>query len=251
MDRSGLTKVSDNGLRAAPVRPVSSLVETYTAVSAPSNSPSLCYLGTSSGAVHVQDSGSWDTLKPTRRQGAIFAVNCSHLDPNLVVTGGRKGIISTTDTRSGESAGEFRHGTTATHLRIAPDGSEHRILVAGVSNTMAAYDRRWLGRSHKALPVLTFPEYRNEARVRIGWDVCAEAGVVVAAEGTGTVGLYSVASGRRIGELPLGNRVSEEDPVGCLRVARLGGEAMSSVFVAVEAGVVKFSWRLSDDDDGR
>lgn len=148
-------------------------------------------------------------------------------------------------------AGEFRHGTTATHLRVAPNGDEHKVLVAGVRNTMAIYDHRWLGRSHKALPVLTFPEYRNEARVRIGWDFCAEAGVVVAAEGSGAVGLYSVASGRRVGELPLGNRVSEEDPVGCLRVARLGGEAMPSVFVAVEAGVAKFSWCLTDDDGGR
>lgn len=202
----------------------------------------------------MRDTGEWDTLKPTRRHGAIFAVDCSRLDPDLVVAGGRQGTISTTDTRSGELAESFMHGTTATHLRIAPggDGDGHRVLVAGVRNTMAIYDRRWLGRrSNKAPAVLTFPEYRNEARVRIGWDVCPESGVVVAAEGTGAVALYSLASGRRVGELPLGSRASEEDPVGCLRVARLGGDAMPSVFVAVEAGVAKFSWRVTDDDDRR
>lgn len=196
----------------------------------------------------MHDSGTWDFLKPTRRHGAIFAVDCSHLDPNLVVAGGRRGIISTTDIRSHKPAGEFKHGTTATHLRVAPDGNEHRVIVAGVSNTMAIYDRRWPGRSQRALPLLTFPEYRNEARVRIGWDLCAEAGVVVAAEGNGAVAMYSVATGARVGELPLGDSSSEEDPVGCIRVARLGGEVAPSVFVGVERGVAKFSLGLVDDD---
>lgn len=118
---------------------------------------------------------------------------------------------------------------------------------------MAIYDRRWTGRSGPATPVLRFPEYRNAARVRIGWDLCREAGVVVAAE-AGGVGLYSVFSGGRIGELPLGGRsrngdgVGDEESVGCLRVARLGGEAVPSVFVAEGGGVVKYSCNLGDAD---
>lgn len=113
---------------------------------------------------------------------------------------------------------------------------------------MAIYDRRWTGKG-TALPVIRFPEYKNAARVRIGWDLCREAGVVVAAE-EGAVGLYSVFSGGRMGELSLGGRGGGEEPVGCLRVARIGGEAVPSVFVPSKGGIVKFSCNLGDDDDG-
>lgn len=224
--------------------------ETYATISAPYNSPTICFVGTSSGTIRVR-AGFADLLNPTRTHGATFALDCSHLDPNLVVSGGRRGLISTTDMRADSPAASFHHGTSATHLRVAPDGSEHSVIVAGVNDTMRIYDRRWLGRSPdvRALPAVTFPEYRNAARVKIGWDPCRETGVVVAAEGTGAVGLYSVFSGRRIGELPL-DGPSEVDPVTCLRVDTIGGEALPSVFLPSKRGIVKYSCNLSDGDDG-
>lgn len=167
-----------------------------------------------------------------------------------MVSGSRKGIVCSTDIRSDRWATAFKHGTTVTHLRVAPDGNKHRVIVAGVNNTMAIYDRRWLGRGPNGLPVLSFPEYRNEARVKIGWDLCEETGVVVAAEGRG-VGLYSVSTGARVGELPVGDRIEQGNPVRCLRVARTGKEAMPSVFVGIRGAVAKFSWGLEQDDNGK
>lgn len=243
-------------MSSTPIRHNHKPIETYTSIPAPATSPSLCLLGTSAGAALIHETGTPRLLPPTLPHGPTFALDISPLSPNLVVTGGRKGIIATTDLRTTSAAGSFRLGTAATHLRIAPDGNEHAVLVAGVGDTMAIYDRRWTGQS-TALPVVTFPEYRNAARVRIGWDLCREAGVVVAAEGSGSVGLYSVFSGGRVGELPLGGRGSrgsggdgggEEEPVECLRVAKVGGDAVPSVFVAAGGGVVKFSCNLGDDD---
>ncbi|SPO03837.1 uncharacterized protein DNG_06520 [Cephalotrichum gorgonifer] len=239
-----------------PIRNLSRPVETFASISAPHNSPFTCFVGTSQGAVAVRERAA-KLIRPTQPHGSIFALDCTHLDPNLLLTAGRRGIVAATDLRARALACEFRHGTTATHVRIAPDGNEHSVVVAGVSDTMSIYDRRWLGCSPMtaaALPSLTFPAYRNPARTRIGWDLCREAGVVVAAEAGGGVGLYSVFSGRRIGELPLGEdggASGDDHPVECLRVATVAGEPLPSVFVPLRRGIVKFSCGLGDgDDDG-
>lgn len=119
---------------------------------------------------------------------------------------------------------------------------------------MAIYDRRWMGRCPRteALPYLPFPAYKNEVRLRIGWDVDpggdgGGAGVIVAAHDDGQVGVYSAASGRRVGFLPLG--AGEREPVRCLRVGRVRGEEMPSVLVGAGGGVLKFSCGAGEGEE--
>ncbi|PKS12183.1 hypothetical protein jhhlp_001481 [Lomentospora prolificans] len=230
-------------LRAAPL----SAAGQTNHPAAPSPHPLLfCFAGTNSGVLALHGTGDTSWIHQTRSAGDIFSTDCHPSDPNLLLAGGRRGTVTLADLRVGPSDGappSFSHGTSITHLRVAPDGNPFRVAAAGLQSKMAIYDRRWLGRSpqNSALPYLPFPEYKNEVRLRVGWDVDPALGVVVAAHDDGKVGVYSAASGRRVGYVPVAAGGERSDPIGCLRLGRIGRDEMPSVLVGAGGGVLVYS----------
>jgi hypothetical protein len=217
----------------------------------------------------------------------VFSVDYSPSNPRVCYAGCRDSRVLRVDTRaptSSPAAGgwdSFRHASSAAHVRCIDD---HRVLVAGPRSAMAIYDTRWAGprrssnssgrnananHNHNynsiAQPVVQFPGYNNDAHIRIGLDVAHDAGglcgtggggVVAAALGDGTVGIFSLRTGRRL------RAGDADDPrvlkapgtgaggvVRALQFRRLPWEKEASLFVGVGPVVKKFTFGVGDGED--
>ncbi|KAF1738325.1 hypothetical protein CRV24_000249 [Beauveria bassiana] len=151
------------------------------------------------------------------------------------------------------------HDSTVTHLRSV---SEHQVLVAGLRSSMSTYDLRFLGRPtppgqatsrNSSTPVLRFTGYENEAHVHTGWDVCAEMGLVAAAQDDGTVALFSLRSGKRVrpgggGSTGIGS-LRTETPIKALMWQRMPRERLPSLWVGEGPLVRKFSLGVGEVGD--
>ncbi|KAG8164367.1 hypothetical protein KVR01_006285 [Diaporthe batatas] len=187
----------------------------------------------------------------------------------------------------------FRHVSSAAHVRCLDD---HRVLVAGPRSAMAIYDTRWAAprrsSSHPsnsgrndyrnnnnrhynnnnnnnniAQPVVQFPGYSNEAHIQIGLDVTHDAGgpcgsgsggggIAAAALGDGTVGIFSLRTGRRLRAGDVDDpRVLKAPGTGAggvvraLQFQRLPWEKEASLFVGVGPVVKKFTFGVGDGEE--
>ena len=157
----------------------------------------------------------------------ILMISASN--PTVLLSGTRSGIINIIDTRlpfSGSDA--IVHPSSIAHIKQI---DAHRILVAGLSSTLRQYDLRFrkidtpqwhdlpqyqykksrtkqYQKPHQKLklqttrPILSYPEYRNNATIRIGLDIDVENGLIAAGqEGddyTSQVELFSLHGGQRL-----------------------------------------------------
>lgn len=236
---------------------------------------------------------SWVTPKPTGTArprsgrnhhqgdavGDVFSVDYHPSSPRVCFAGCRSAKVLRVDTRAPNSSSSglesaFRHRSSAAHVRCLDD---HRVLVAGPRSAMAIYDTRWAkprrsgggggnyqGHSSKTpQPVVEFPGYNNEAHVKIGLDVTHDAGgiaggggggVVAAALGDGSVGVFSLRTGRRLraGDVddPRVLRApGEGGVVKALQFQRLPWEKEASLFAGVGPVVRKFTFDVGDGED--
>lgn len=216
----------------------------------------------------------------------VFSVDYSPANPRVCYAGCRDARVLRVDTRAPASSPAtggwdlFRHRSSAAHVRCLDD---YRVLVAGPRSAMAIYDARWAGprrsttssnnpsgRNHNniAQPVVQFPGYNNEAHIRIGLDVTRDAGglgggssgggggVVAAALGDGTVGVFSLRTGRRLRAGDVDDpRVLKAQGAGAggvvraLQFQRLPWEKETSLFVGVGPVVRKFTFGVGDGED--
>ncbi|ROW06556.1 hypothetical protein VMCG_04315 [Cytospora schulzeri] len=182
----------------------------------------------------------------------------------------------------------FRHHSAVAHVRCLDD---NQILAAGPKSSMAIYDVRWISSSSSSSssspssfsgnkgnkggnrdaaaaaaaavkPVVQFPGYRNAAHMQIGLDVTHDVGgvgglgcggVVAAGMDDGTVGVFSLRSGRRLraGDVddPGRLRAASGGVVKALQFERMPWERGTSLFVGVGPVVKKFSFGVDDDDE--
>lgn len=218
----------------------------------------------------------------------VFSVDYSPSNPRVCYAGCRDSRVLRVDTRtpspgSGSDSGwdSFRHASSAAHVRCLDD---HRVLVAGPRSAMAIYDTRWAAprRSHPnsgrndhrngssngngngniAQPVVQFPGYNNEVHIRIGLDVTHAAGglcgsggggIAAAALGDGTVGIFSLRTGRRLraGDVddPRALKAPDGAVVKALQFQRLPWEKEASLFVGVGPVVKKFTFGVGNGED--
>lgn len=236
---------------------------------------------------HQRGGGDGGTRPPPRD---VFSIDY-HPNPHVCYAGCRDAKVLRVDTRAPPSSGAgwdspFSHRSSAAHVRCLDD---HHILVAGPRSAMAIYDTRWAkprrsggggnyknynshdsGRnSNAAQPVVEFPGYNNEAHVRIGLDVTHDAGgvggvgggggggVVAAALGDGTVGVFSLRTGRRLRAGDVDDpRVLRAPGAGrgggvvkALQFQRLPWEKEASLFAGVGPVVRKFTFGVGDGED--
>lgn len=211
----------------------------------------------------------------------FFTVDYHASNPRVCYAGCRNSKVLRVDTRApvASAAGldsPFRHRSSAAHVRCLDD---HRVLVAGPRSAMAIYDTRWAKpsrpggggggnyqgnhNSRTAQPVVEFPGYKNEAHVKIGLDVTHDVGgicggggggAVAAALGDGTVGVFSLRTGRRL-------RAGDVDDPRVLRAPGAGGvvralqfqrlpwEKEASLFVGVGPVLRKFTFGVDHGED--
>lgn len=206
-------------------------MDVLTQCSHASNPSSVVIAGTRSGGVHLidlrleprnEDVGS---LSFRHASAVTHLRNLTGHNEHHVLVAGLRSTMATYDLRF------VKQGLDNTHI----NGGNHRIKngkSTGVDQRGRGFGGRQRSRKGKSTfkynasaggtkssgsvyptaPILTFPSYRNEAHTQIGLDVQPDANIVAAAHDNGTVGIYSLFSGRRL-------RSPTVDAVGKGRVA--------------------------------
>ncbi|KAK3343780.1 hypothetical protein B0T25DRAFT_615085 [Lasiosphaeria hispida] len=261
-----------------------------TCAPAPASSPLTCIFGTSQGIVKYNDRGlSWLTPKPTgsgstkhnhrskrsrqpkettqeailgSAQGEILALDFFPPNPaDVILYGGRAAYLGLLDQRARPSEwSALKH--TSSIAQIRPVGG-HQVLVAGPKSAMVVYDMRYIKKDHgprdrwnmnRARPLVTFPEYKNDAHIHTGLDVLPSAGglggcgIVAAAHDDGKVAVYSLRDGTRLGcpsvdKIDVGRgRGNPGGVVKSMMFNALPGDRDASLFVGEGTLVKKYSF---------
>ncbi|ETS77540.1 hypothetical protein PFICI_11414 [Pestalotiopsis fici W106-1] len=200
----------------------------------------------------------------------IFTVDFLRGHDMIILGGGRPGRCLVTDARVRDDHWQsFQHGTSITHIKSL---NQHHVLVSGTRNKMCIYDLRMVDREHRttsdgpdkwkslhskqepALSLVDFPEYKNNAHIKIGFDVDIEAGIVATAHDDGRVALHSLQSGNQL-ESPAIDMVKADvesrGPIKTLQFAKMNNDAHSSLFVGAGSTMKVFSYGpvMADDDE--
>lgn len=210
----------------------------------------------------------------------IWAVD--FLDPNVLLSGSRKGVLNLVDLRNPRFANIIRHGSSITHIRHL---DEHRILVAGLKTSqwpMCQYDIRFIKQDTfgpnlhpsssprgkaQTRPIITYPDYHNPADWNVGLDIDLETGVIAAAQpyhetDHNPVQLFSLKGGHKLRcealeMCPIRRSLIRNDPSSqrnrpfrCVRfVEDMKGRA-KSLWVGADTGLTRYTWANDRDDSG-
>ncbi|PTB63835.1 hypothetical protein BBK36DRAFT_1171292 [Trichoderma citrinoviride] len=244
---------------------------------APAASNLLCVVGTSDGimSVHSDETPRWlnprlpnlgldaRAERPTRRGRfnrprktplEIFSQDFQVDNHNVLFAGGRQPRVWVSDLRApAVEWSSIKHGSSIAHVRSI---NPHQVIVAGLRDCMSVYDTRFVqsdeedaaGRNTSS-PVLEFPEYRNQARFDIGWDVCPELNLVASAQDDSTVKLFSLSSGGLVRSGTDLERFRAKNPVKAMMFQTLPGERLPNLYMADGAYLKKFGCAPADDGD--
>lgn len=249
----------------------------FSSTPAPPQSNLLFAFGTSAGVLATDNHGSFDTTfvtpAPDKDQpDDIFAVDFLADNPSILLSGGRRGVLSLTDLRIPMSSAKpdtITHPSSITHIRQI---DQHRLIVSGLNSNLAQYDLRFRRtRNLRPTPeqrtkaksklnlrpttaILTYPDYQNSASHQAGFDIDLEAGIVAAAqeadEFTPAVQLFSLHGGYKLAS-PLANgfqaKGDEDLLVKCLRFARDSDSGMKSLYVGQKKVIQRYAWGEVDD----
>jgi WD40 repeat protein len=166
---------------------------------------------------------------------------------NVLLAGGRRGRVLIVDLRAESwEWEEIPHGRPVTHIRSI---NPHQVVVSGLRSSMGIYDLRFRKSGpNGTTPLLTFPQYRNDAHIHIGWDVDVSTGVIAAAHDDSTVALYSLHSGKNI-QAPFIDGIHASSPIKALSFATLPRNQNPSLFVGQGSALRKYSFGMMKEDD--
>jgi WD40 repeat protein len=208
----------------------------------------------------------WDQRQTQETNSDVLAVDW--LSPNLLAAGLRDATVVLYDIRAQKGVERMKHSGGILNLKRAD--VDTRFVVAGMGAKMALYDLRALRKedapqfnskqkrekSHSkkaqggvpetryngvAKPVVTF-RYENQYHM-MGMDVCAELGVVAAAEHGGWVRISSLRTGESIARWNV--KQDEGDMVGDIRFIE-DAMGVTKVLVSCRSRIVELSWQAGD-----
>ncbi|KAF3012016.1 hypothetical protein E8E14_005488 [Neopestalotiopsis sp. 37M] len=241
----------------------------------------VCAIGSKRGILHYDTSAGtslhWVALCPRKSSTMlakayrdIFAVDYFRGHDSIILGGGRPGRCFVTDTRTTDAHWQsFSHGTSITHIKSL---NQHHVLVSGLQNKMRIYDLRMVDRQYRstdggtdewqtlhsgrepAFGLVEFPEYKNNAHIKIGLDVDLDTGIVATAHDDGRVALHSLQSGKQL-ESPEVDKVKVDvdyrGPIKALQFAKMNTDPHSSLFVGAGPHIKVFSYGsvIAPDDD--
>jgi hypothetical protein len=201
----------------------------------------------------------------------------------VILSGGRGGILHCNDFKDRRIATSFStiitHPSSITHIRQL---DSHRVLVAGLQNSLCQYDLRYLkldteGRIRSGLreglahagpspnfsrpctrPILQYPDYQNAARRDMGFDVDIESGVIAAAQEVAhdqsIIRLFSLWGGHSLSSPALdqlyGNPISGTggESIQCLRLSRDIDHRMKSLYFVKGGSMQRLAWAEEEFD---
>jgi hypothetical protein len=260
-------------------------VSMYSSTPANESSPLLFAFGSSHGVLTIDKTRldlKWE--KPVIMQD-IWALEFQRDKNDVLLSGGRRGILYCNDLKDPSTLTDgstlIKHPSSITHIRQL---DSHRILVAGLENSLCQYDLRYLkldpdastsvrpykssdrGAAAGSSPrpgrsctrsILQYPDYYNTATREIGFDVDLEAGVVAAAQETNEfqppVRLFSLWSGHTLRSPALEHHYkqshnSNREHIRCLKLSRDIDYRMKSLYIAQGSSIQRFSWAGEEDD---
>ncbi|RYO74326.1 hypothetical protein DL766_003412 [Monosporascus sp. MC13-8B] len=229
-------------------------------VPAPENSNQVCAIGTNRGVVRWVADGYrvWLTPRsfPPKERNPytdIFSLDFQRVHPDILMFGGRPGKMWIGDHRQPQDKWDIVSASSSiTHIRSV---NEHQVLIAGLRDKLSVYDLRF--RKNKsgdtstngALPVLTFPQYRNRAHINIGLDFDGPSGVVAAAHEDGKVALYSVYSGNRLRSPDVDTIHSPRGPIQCIQYQTFPRDNSPTLFVGAQSNINAYSFGVRSLQD--
>lgn len=221
----------------------------------------------------------------------IFSLDFQAQHADVLLFGGRPGRMWIGDHRQPPDRwGVVATPSPITHIRSV---NEHQVLVAGLRDKLSVYDLRFMKKGNNdddnnrrgnrgkrsrnrssrkssrnddddnnntsanaALPILTFPQYRNRAHVDIGLALDAASGVVAAAHDDGRVVLYSIRSGARLrcgggggGGGGVDGIHSPRGPVQAVQFQMFPRDVHPTLFVGVQSSICAYSFGSLQSDD--
>lgn len=206
----------------------------HNSTPAPASSDLVCLMATNAGVVRVLENETMSLVSsPKNNPKEMFDMDFQQGNHNVVLAGGRASRLWMADLRSPKWS-FIRHASSIARVRSV---NEHQVVACGLQSSMCLYDLRFVSQRPNGMgPLVSFTGYRNEAHVHVGFDVCTEAGVVAAAQEDGTVGLFSLESGRRVRCEAMG--------FGRGRVVRalMFGEGGASLWIGEGPGIAKYAF---------
>lgn len=204
----------------------------------------------------------------------IFSLEFLHDNPDILLSGGRPGILNITDLRVpvfGRNADIITHPSSITHIKQL---DAHRVLVAGLNSSLCQYDLRFRKEETQSTPwpqihqkhisrrnrlptrySLAYPDYYNEATIQLGFDVDVESGIVAAAQEEDEhhypVQLFSLHGGHKLVSpfVSKGSYVGDVMNVKCLRFASDIEGRMKSLYVGQPPDIQRFAWAEIEEAD--
>ena len=203
---------------------------------------------------------------------------------DVLLSGGRGGNLWLNDFKEPSSHGSMSklisHPSAITHIRQL---DPHRILVAGLENSLCQYDMRYLKlveatsakTAHRSPPgyrthrhdqkatkthtrsVLQYPDYYNTATRDLGLDIDLEMGVVAAAQEANylqpPVRLFSLWDGDTLRSPALESRYGTSNNAPgehsrCLKFSRDVDNRMKSLYVSRGGSIQRFAWADEAED---
>ncbi|KAL0940619.1 uncharacterized protein CTRU02_203382 [Colletotrichum truncatum] len=226
-------------------------VVNQTTPAPPSSSSLTCIIGTSYGLLKLTSDERIHWLGPQRprpgpAEGDFFDQSFLPENPSVLLAGGRNRDVKLIDLRVKWSEWESLPAGPIAHLKAV---NRHQFVTAGPRSRMAVFDIRYRrSKPNGTKPVVEFAAYRNEAHMHIGWDVDVASGVVAAAHDDGSVGMYSLLSGRRL-RCPAVDVIKARTPVKSLQFQTMPGRRHPSLFVGVGPNLKMFSVGSVATDD--
>jgi hypothetical protein len=182
----------------------------------------------------------------------VLAVESLFDNPNVILSGTRRGIINVHDIRHHPASPmgrphSIKHPSAVSHIKYV---RSNLITVAGLQGTLCNYDLRFTARrttSNHTPPVLTYHHHQNSARFDLGFDIDRDSGIVAAAQDNParSVKIFSLKTGEVLRTLqPMDSSGTIDDArVGAVRFVRDredGGHR--SLWVAKGTRMLRYAW---------
>lgn len=260
-------------------------VDVLSSTAGPPQSNLLFAFGTSNGIITMEKEGFTPSYigRPDVLQESfprdVFALEFLSDNHNVLLSGGRSGILNLTDLRIPRFWPDpdiITHPSSITHIRQL---DTHRIIVAGLNSHLCQYDLRFrrLDRSSPAPPnrrnrraidnpaptrsIVQYPDYHNSALIHLGFDVDMGTGVVAACQERAmdphleSVRLFSLHGGHKL-ESPILRKSTlgdydemiEPSTVRCVRFAKECDSKMKSLY-AMNRDFQRYAWVPEADAD--
>lgn len=259
-------------------------VSVYSSTPAPAASSLLFAYGTSLGIIKLDKTTLEGTyIQPHLANGDaytamdVFALGFLSDNHNILLSGGRRGILDISDLRIPTFGPRAETMTCSSAITNIKSLDSNRVLVSGLNSMLCQYDLRYrkLERQNRTTPkkhkkwgktggvsntdttrhILWYDGYNNTASIQHGLDVDLELGIVAVAQEHhnvhAPVEIFSLHGGHKIpmpALIDAFDGIGDDEIVKCVQWAPDIEHRAKSLYAAC-GGIYRFAWTGSDDGE--